>query len=86
MAVCLLEIASSDKERNEAADILEKVPTLRQKIAGKSIPLEVSLSIPHLSPSPTMTDLFILADRNSSPEKRANSTHRVKDSHFPHSK
>jgi Protein of unknown function (DUF3808) len=46
MAVCLLEIGSSDKEKKDAANVLEKVPSLRQKIAGKSIPLEVSLSTP----------------------------------------
>ena len=43
MAVCLLEISGSEEEKNEAAKVLEKVPSLRQKIAGKSIPLEVSL-------------------------------------------
>lgn len=45
MAVCLLEIGARDEEKQEAAKVLEKVPGLRQKIAGKSIPLEVSLYI-----------------------------------------
>lgn len=40
MAVCLLEIGARDEEKQEAAKVLEKVPGLRQKIAGKSIPLE----------------------------------------------
>jgi hypothetical protein len=43
MAVCQLEIGASEQEKQEAAKVLEKVPGLRQKIAGKSIPLEVSL-------------------------------------------
>jgi Protein of unknown function (DUF3808) len=44
MAVCLLEIAGEDVEmQKEAAALMGKVPELRQKIAGKSIPLEVRL-------------------------------------------
>ncbi|KAF7982688.1 hypothetical protein HWV62_27180 [Athelia sp. TMB] len=39
MAVCLLEIGGADNDK-EAAKLMEKVPSLRQKIAGKSIPLE----------------------------------------------
>ncbi|TFK64860.1 hypothetical protein BDN72DRAFT_774082 [Pluteus cervinus] len=39
LAVCLLEVGS-DAEKIEAAKLLEQVPDLRQKIAGKSIPLE----------------------------------------------
>ncbi|KXN89075.1 Tetratricopeptide repeat protein 39B [Leucoagaricus sp. SymC.cos] len=39
MAVCLLEVGD-DAGRKEAAKLLDKVPDLRQKIAGKSIPLE----------------------------------------------
>ncbi|KAF5353270.1 hypothetical protein D9756_007772 [Leucocoprinus leucothites] len=39
MAVCLLEVGD-DAQKKEAAKLLEKVPALRQKIAGKSIPLE----------------------------------------------
>lgn len=38
-AVCLLELGSDD-QRAEAAKLMEKVPGLRQRIAGKSIPLE----------------------------------------------
>ena len=44
MAVCLLELAREDEEKKkEAARLMERVPGLRQKIAGKSIPMEVSL-------------------------------------------
>ncbi len=42
MSVCLLEIGD-DTQKKEAAKLLEKVPELRQRIAGKSIPLEVRL-------------------------------------------
>ena len=41
-AVCLLQI-DGEKHAREAAALMTKVPTLRQRIAGKSIPLEVSL-------------------------------------------
>ena len=40
MAVCTLEIGD-EKEREEAIKAMERVQGLRQKIAGKSIPLEV---------------------------------------------
>ena len=44
MAVCLLELSGDDEKRaEEAAKLMAKVPGLRQKIAGKSIPLEVWL-------------------------------------------
>ncbi|XP_006464184.1 hypothetical protein AGABI2DRAFT_194724 [Agaricus bisporus var. bisporus H97] len=39
MAVCLLEIGD-EKQKEEAVMIMKKVPELRQRIAGKSIPLE----------------------------------------------
>lgn len=39
MAVCLIEIGGEDNTK-EAAKLMEQVPGLRQKIAGKSIPLE----------------------------------------------
>ncbi|KAF8623319.1 hypothetical protein AX17_007460 [Amanita inopinata Kibby_2008] len=39
MAICLLE-SGNEKEKKEAAKYMAKVPSLRQKIAGKSIPLE----------------------------------------------
>ena len=41
-AVCLLETGKA----KEGAELMEKVPNLRQKIAGKSIPLEVRPSHP----------------------------------------
>ncbi|KAK7451747.1 hypothetical protein VKT23_012426 [Stygiomarasmius scandens] len=58
MAVCLLELAdiidrgnqesksgpSSKEMREQAAKLMEQVPSLRQKIAGKSIPLEKFVS------------------------------------------
>jgi len=40
MAVCLLEVGD-EAQKQEAAKLMDKVPGLRQKIAGKSIPLEV---------------------------------------------
>lgn len=52
MAVCLLESTVGDEKEQkqrttEAIALMEKVPGLRQKIAGKSIPLEVC-SVPFL--------------------------------------
>ena len=65
MAICLLEIGSGDDDekdsndaesKEEAAKLMVRVPDLRQKIAGKSIPLEVRsqshfLRKCHLTPS-----------------------------------
>ncbi|KAF8989351.1 hypothetical protein BDQ17DRAFT_1402144 [Cyathus striatus] len=39
LAVCLLQLGG-EGQKKEAAKLMEKVPGLRQKIAGKSIPLE----------------------------------------------
>ena len=62
MAVCLLDSADEDedddktdvakekrrlKAKEEAAKLLARVPSQRQKIAGKSIPLEVRPFPPH---------------------------------------
>lgn len=44
MAACLLELGSTENVK-EASKLMEQVPKLRQKIAGKSIPLEVSIII-----------------------------------------
>jgi len=42
MGVCLLELcANNDGMKTEASKLMNRVPSLRQKIAGKSIPLEV---------------------------------------------
>ena len=41
-AACLLELGGEDRQK-EAEKYLEKVPSLLQRIAGKSIPLEVSI-------------------------------------------
>jgi len=43
MAVCLLELGTKD-DLKEASKLMGKVSGLRQKIAGKSIPVEVSTS------------------------------------------
>ena len=44
MAVCILELArENEEEKKQVARLMERVPGLRQKIAGKSIPMEVCL-------------------------------------------
>ena len=69
MAVCLLESAngadddtgSNDTEakkkewKEEAINLMARVPGLRQKIAGKSIPLEVRLTVHRIRPNPNLT-------------------------------
>jgi hypothetical protein len=42
MAICLLHVGGEEGKK-EAAVLFEDVPKLRQRIAGKSIPLEVSV-------------------------------------------
>ncbi|KAI8992733.1 hypothetical protein BD414DRAFT_482011 [Trametes punicea] len=39
VAVCLLQLGD-EKHQTEVSELMDKVPTLRQRIAGKSIPLE----------------------------------------------
>jgi hypothetical protein len=42
MGVCLVELCGNDEAmKTEASKLMGKVPELRQRIAGKSIPLEV---------------------------------------------
>lgn len=41
VAMCLLQIGG-EKHAAEVAELMEKVPALRKRIAGKSIPVEVS--------------------------------------------
>jgi len=41
MAACLFELGGADNQK-EAEKFMNEVPQLRQRIAGKSIPLEVS--------------------------------------------
>ena len=84
MAICLLEIGHEDEDSNdvdakkkqsleskeEAARLMVRVPGLRQKIAGKSIPLEVR-SQSHRNP----ISLFPL--RNLWHVKPVNSNHKI---------
>ena len=37
--MCLLELGD-EKHQAEVSELMEKVPNLRQRIAGKSIPIE----------------------------------------------
>jgi hypothetical protein len=68
MAVCLLEStkdvadAEKKKRRDEAARMMARVPGLRQKIAGKSIPMEVRPSL--LLPNPIRMRRGVLAVAN----------------------
>jgi hypothetical protein len=88
MAICLLENGNDDDEKDsndveakmkrrlelkeEAAKLMVRVPGLRQKIAGKSIPLEVRSQF-HLSENLIL--LFPL--RNSSHVKPVNFNHKI---------
>lgn len=45
IAACLLQLGGAERQK-EAEKFLEKVPNVLQRIAGKSIPMEVRLSLP----------------------------------------
>jgi len=91
MAVCLLESggddASDEEERRkrkleskeEAAKLMVRVPGLRQKIAGKSIPLEVRVlfRFPTRSSIIFRSLLFFAFPRNSSHAKPVNSNRKT---------
>ena len=89
MAVCLLESGSEDSNdgetkmkkqlKEEAAKLMVRVPGLRQKIAGKSIPLEVQYTLFLFSiPQPFFFFmLFFFPSRNSSHVKLVNSNHKI---------
>lgn len=50
IAVCLLQLGG-DERKKEAAELLEKIPSLQQRIAGKSIPMEVHLMSSKITPN-----------------------------------
>src|SRR5258705_446777 len=69
MGVCLLELsANNDGMKTEASKLMNRVPSLRQKIAGKSIPLEVRSQFLFLKKKKSY-----IFSRNSWPERHANS-------------
>ena len=89
MAVCLLESGSEDSNdgetkmkkqlKEEAAKLMVRVPGLRQKIAGKSIPLEVQYThfLFSISQPFFVFMLFFFPSRNSSHVKLVNSNHKI---------
>lgn len=80
-AVSLLQIGGEENYK-EAEQFFAKVPTLMQRIAGKSIPLEVS-SARMFPYSIRIFKANVLHCRNLSPAKRVNSNHKATDSFSP---
>ena len=68
------------KAKEEAAKLMARVPSQRQKIAGKSIPLEVRPSVRYHLPYPP---LISSCNRNSSHAKHVNSNPNHKTSPSP---
>jgi hypothetical protein len=75
VAVCLLDDGlynSNEQAQNAVKGLMERIPQLVHRIAGKSIPMEVKNHPSKLLEYLYTTDKSILC-RNSSPAKRANS-------------